>query len=99
MIRGTTPTLQFVLPFETINIKKLFITFSQDNKEVFTLDESRCSLSNELVTVTLTQQETLMFTSNQTVRIQLRVLTVDDSALASSIITTSVQKILKEGEI
>jgi hypothetical protein len=99
MIRGTTPTLSFTLPFETELIKKLWVTFSQCNKEIFTLEKDDCELNEYEVEVKLSQRQTLQLLPNAIVEIQLRVLTLDDVALASDVLHTSVQRILKDGEI
>ena len=49
--------------------------------------------------ITLSQEETLLFDTLAKVDIQIRVRFPDGSALASGIIRTSVEKILKDGEI
>ena len=99
MVRGTTPELIFTLPFEVSSIQKLWITFSQKNSEIFTLEKEVCTLDGTEVRVSLTQEQTLQFSSNCILEIQMRVLTLDNVALASNIIRTSVQKILKGGVI
>lgn len=95
MIRGTTPTLNFTLPFEVSIIEKLWITFSQSDLEVFTLTNERCEMNEHTIKVTLTQEETLQFKSSALVEIQLRVLDNSDTAVASDIIRVPVQRILK----
>lgn len=99
MIRGTTPTLTFTLPFETTDIKRLWVIFSQRGRDVLLLDGGRCTVDGNKVVTKLTQEETLSLQQNSTVEIQLRVLMVDDTALASRIITSPVNRILKDGEI
>lgn len=99
MIRGTTPKLIFTIPFETDSIQKLWITFSQNKKEVFTICEDECEMSEYEVVVTLSQDQTLLLTSSSLVEIQLRVLTINDTALASNILKENVDRILKGGVI
>lgn len=99
MIRGTTPTLTFELPFSVDLIKLVYITFSQNNALVFELTNSDCELSDKTITTKLTQKQTLMFADKSNVSIQLRILTNDNTALASNIIYCNVDKILKDGEI
>lgn len=99
MIRGTTPTLIFTFPFEVDSIQKMWLTFSQNDKEVFTIDKDRCELSERKVTVTLTQEQTLQLINNAQVEIQFRVLTYNSTALASNILKLPVQRILKGGVI
>lgn len=99
MIRGTTPTLEFILPFEVSIIQKMYITFSQNNTVIFELTEKDCNLSESTVTVTLTQEQTLLLDDTLNLSIQMRVLTTDNVALASEMIYTNVDGILKDGEI
>lgn len=99
MIRGTTPTLTFRLPFETAVIDRFYITFSQYNKEVFSLDKSDCTLGSDYITVKLNQAHTLSLASNCGIAIQIRLVTTSGDALASDMIHTDVDGILKDGEI
>ena len=99
MIRGTTPTLEFVLPFAVTSADKIWITFSQKGKEVFTIETQDCKINETVIQVVLTQQQTLKLLSETTLEIQIRLLTDTGVAMASQIILTTVQRILKDGEI
>ena len=99
MIRGTNPTLTFTLPFEVKTIQKMWVTFSQNDKEVFTLNKEDCELNGNNVMLQLSQEQTLSLLSNVRVEIQLRVLTFNNASLASNIIKVSVERILKGGVI
>ena len=102
MIKGTTPTLQFNLPIETSTIKaaEVMVRYVDNNKEVVivkTLDE--CKVDEMTITAQLTQEETLQLPAPSTVSIQLRVLTNDETALATEVQKVSVKKLLKEDVI
>lgn len=99
MIRGTTPTITFKLPFDTEVLDKVWITFSQNNREVFTLSNDRLEMNGNVITTDLSQFETLQLTSNCKVEIQIRCKTTDNKALASKPITTWIERLLKDGEI
>lgn len=99
MIRGTTPTLEFTLPFDVTLIENAYITFSQNGEVVLEKSLSDCEKSADKLTLRLTQEDTLKFISPNIVEIQLRVKTFENDALASNIIKTSVEKILKDGVI
>lgn len=103
MIRGTTPTLRFTLPFACSNITKLSVAFSQNDQLVLEKDISACQMQDNVVTVRLTEDETLMLKCGdhrpgmvKTVEIQLRV-GCGETRLASQIWTVPVGRILKEG--
>ena len=102
MIRGTTPQLTFTVPFDPTVAEKIWITFSQNKKEVFTIEKEDCKLTETTIICTLSQNQTLSLAPNATLQIQIRVSFAngdESTALASEIINTTVQQILKDGEI
>lgn len=99
MIRGTTPTLKFTLPFNADRLVCAWITLAQNKKDIINKPMSDCSCGENIVTVTLTQEETLKLDCNCRTEIQIRVKTVDGKALASKIFTVDTERILKDGEI
>jgi hypothetical protein len=98
MIRGTTPTFIFSLPFDVSNIKSAYITIKSRWTEVEKA-VTDCSLNGTTITVKLTQEETLALPESQIAGVQLRVLTNDNEALASDVFPIKVEEILKEGVI
>lgn len=94
MIRGTTPTHIFNLPFDTAQIKQIKIIYAQSDDVIFCKDVKTCQLEQKTVTVKLTQEETLLFDCRLPVQIQIRVLTLGGDALATNIILASVEKCL-----
>lgn len=104
MTRGTTPTLQFVLPFEANIIDVLDIAFAQQLQPYvpaqIVLDKSLsdCTIDGNTVSLVLSQEDTLALSSAQDVEIQLRILS-NGSALASQIITVPVGRIGPAGDI
>lgn len=99
LFRGTTPTLKFTLPIEVSTIEEAWITLAQNNREVLTKTLTECNASEKTITVTLTQEETLLLAFNAKTEIQIRVKTGDGKALASKIFSESTQRILKDGVI
>lgn len=101
MIRGTTPTLYFDLPFESNTIEVLYITFNQSDVTVLekTNSDVGVTLNDKTITVHLTQEDTLKLNGRTNTEIQLRIKTVDGEALASNIISTPTERVLKDGEI
>lgn len=89
MRRGTTPTYVFNLPFSTAMIDDIRVTFVQRKTSLaetrICKDLSECRLGENNVTVTLTQGETNQFIAGRDITVQVKVLTVDGSVLASKI--------------
>jgi hypothetical protein len=99
MIKGTTPTLQFNLPFGTESIKsaEVVIEYTVANLKYFITKTVRdCQIAEKSLSVTLTQEETLRLPAPSQVNIQLRVLTNNDVALATAIYRVTVDRLLKE---
>jgi hypothetical protein len=95
MIRGTTPTHVFTLPFDTALIREIKIIYAQNDNVVLEKKLAQCTLKGDTATVKLTQEETLLFNCHEYVQIQVRVLTLSGDALASTIERVSVGKCLE----
>lgn len=101
MIRGTTPTLEFTLPFDTSLIAEMYITITQNGITTLEKTLSDCNCSGTSVSLTLTQEDTLGLQQQPRSRdeMQIRVRTIAGKALASDIMSVYVGRILKEGVI
>lgn len=99
MIRGTTPTLEFGLPFDTVLIQNASIVLAQNGivKIDKTLDD--CAREGSKLILKLTQEDTLKLRGTIATEIQMRVKLYDGTALASKIIREDTFKILKDGVI
>lgn len=96
MIRGTTPTHTFNIPFDTSVIKEVRIIYAQDDIELFTKSTEDCELKDTNIIVTLTQQDTFKFDHKKCVQIQIRILTVYGEVLSSVIDKIGVSQCLSE---
>lgn len=96
MIRGTTPTHTFNLPFDTALVDKIKITYAQNGVVILTKEKADCKLEGNFVTVKLSQENTLKFDASR-VQIQIRVLTIGGDALASDIVTKPCKDVLEGG--
>lgn len=99
MIRGTTPRLEFVLPFDTGLLAEAWVTISQNRSVVIDKRLSECVCEAEKLICTLTQEETLRLSCDCKTELQVRARTEDGNVLASEIIVVSAERILKDGVI
>ena len=102
MIRGTTPTLLFNLPFSASIIKSAEITikYVDDLKRILIIKKlNDCELGETTIGTRLTQEETLQFPAPAIVNIQLRIVTTDDLILATEPYVVTVKKLLAEDVI
>lgn len=96
MIRGTTPTHIFTLPFEVSEIAALSVTYKQNGEVVFKKKMADCTLEGNNVTVELTQEETLQFAERNNVEIQLKAKNAAGKVIAHSVKTIPVERILDD---
>lgn len=97
--QGTTPTQVFELPFEADQLSDFTITYYQNNKEILKKYPKDCVVEDKYILVTLTQSESLSFSSHCIAEVQLKVITLDGAVLASPTYYVGVEKILDKEEI
>ena len=97
MIRGTTPTFTFTIPFAGEKITALNICFAQQGEIVLEKELGDCAIDGNILKVTLSEAETLLFDGEKgMVEVQLRV-GCGETRLSSNIMFVSVGRILKDG--
>lgn len=104
--RGTTPTHIFKPkvrktkePLDLRSAQVVYMTYSQNDKTIFEKTKDDMEITEDTVTIHLTQEDTLRLCDRREVEIQCRVKFPNQEAPASCIIKTTVDKILKEGVI
>lgn len=96
MIRGTTPTHTFTIPFDVSSIKEVKIIYSQSDEQIICKRAEDCELSGTTIKTTLSQEDTFKFDCKKMVQIQVRVLTKAGQALSSLIQNVTVEKCLDD---
>lgn len=101
MRRGTTPTLTFTTPYAADLIQSGYITFQQRQANVLNipLSDPSVTIEDEAISVTLTQEQTLEFSTAAPAQAQIRAILTSGAAVASNIVQIPVCKILMDGEI
>lgn len=99
MIRGTTPTLEFIIPFDTGQLADAFVTLSQNEAIIIDKALTECQCNENKLSVRLTQEETLKLQCDCMTEIQIRAKTLEGEAIASQIIKVNTERILKDGVI
>lgn len=99
MIRGTTPTLKFTIPFDTDLLEEAFVTMVQNDKIIVEKRLSDCTVDKRKLSVRLTQEETLQLDCECNTEIQVRAKTKAGEVLASNIFVVNPERILKDGVI
>lgn len=99
IIRGTTPTICFHLPFDLEEIEEMWLTLAQRGRDIITKEKEDMEYDNGTFSVTLSQDETLRLDARQKTEIQLRMKFVTGHAVASEEKPINVDDILKDGVI
>lgn len=99
MRRGTTPTHTFSTDVDLTGASVIWLTYKQGGKVLLTKEKDDMTVTAESIEVTLTQNETLTFSDNKGVEMQIRAKFPNGSAIASNVMHASVDKILKDGVI
>jgi hypothetical protein len=94
IIRGTTPTHTWILPFESSLVKEARVIYAQNNKPIITKQTADCSIGEDKISVTLTQEETFLLNCDYYAEVQLRVLTIDGGVYNTSVRVEGVGKCL-----
>ena len=99
MVRGTTPTHTFNVDVDLSDAQSVYITYKQLSRVIVEKSKADITISSDALVCELTQKETLAFSSKYPVFIQIRAKFEGGSAVASNIIETTAEAILKGGEI
>lgn len=98
-MRGTTPTIEFDLPFVYDELEVLYITFNQKGETVLEKTLADCKCEEKSWSCKLTQEDTLKLVERYNVEIQIRGKNKAGVAFKSDVETFGVGKILKDGVI
>lgn len=99
IIRGTTPTMTFGLPFDTEHLDVGFVTVQQNSSTIFEKPLSVCNCDGRTVTARFEQEETLKLMSNTSAEIRLVVKTNAGERLETKPVIKRVINTSKEGVI
>lgn len=94
--RGTTPTLDFVLPLGSPEIIAGTITLSQRGNAIVKKPFSEWVINGNTISVTLTQEDTLLINTKYPVEIQLKPKFINGVVPDTDIHTLQADKVLDE---
>lgn len=92
MVRGSTPTFTFKLPMSVSTLKSLDVVFIQNGKTVLSFGLERMTAQDNLVSFTLEEAETFLFSPGSSAEIQLKAVTANGDILISDTRKTHVRK-------
>lgn len=102
IIQATTPTIVYVLPFSTADVKTAEITlkYVDNNKKILiTKPTELCEFDENTISTMLTQEETARLPAPADAEVQLCITTADDKVMATIVERVSIRRLLKEVEV
>ncbi len=99
IIRGTTPNMTFVLPFDAEMVAVGYVTVQQNDTTIIEKQLSDCVCGVRTVSAKLAQEDTLKLSSDINAEIRLVVKTLDGDRFESAKIIERVTNTSKEGVI
>lgn len=84
IVRGTTATHEFSVPYNADEIKTLHIAYGQNNKIILSRDKSSAQVSDRNITVSLSQQDTLGFMPEKNIKVEIKLLLNDGQVLSNA---------------
>ena len=102
MIKGTTPTIHYDLPFESnrISTAEIVLEYVNANKKVLIVKGlTDCSFGETSIEAVLTQEETLQLPAPSIAHVQLRVVTTDGTVMATEAKAVTIKRLLKDDSI
>ncbi len=96
MRRLTTPEHRFVLELDQSIIKKIKITYAQEDEIILEKNLDDVKFKENTAIIKLSQEETKLFSPDKMVKIQIRVLTTGNDALASDIMNKYIDDVLDD---
>lgn len=97
MRRGSTPVNTFAVDID-LREATVFVSYEQDGMVVLEKTGDDLIVEEKQIVLTMTQEETLLFHPGK-VLIQIRYVFPNGSADASDIISTTFERIIKDGVI
>ena len=96
IFQGSTPTNEFTMPFPAEAIEKVIISYEQNDTVVLEKHTEDITISDYLLAVKLTQEETLKFEEDKLVAIQIKVKTTDGEVIPSEKIYDHIADVINK---
>lgn len=95
IIRGTTPKIEFDLPFSAEELKEVELTIAQKREVLYTKYKKDMEFNGYTGSVRLSQEETLAFNMNIPIQLQLRIQINDGRVFGTKAQSISPYDLLK----
>lgn len=94
--QGSTPTHKFHLSLSSDMIESAIVTYAQHDKTVFEKQGDDVAIGDNCITVELTQEDTLALDPNESVRVQIKVKTMNGKVIPSKMLYLTTNEVLNK---
>lgn len=103
MFKATTPKFNLIIPYMAYELDKFSVTMAQQGINIYTFEhtmstetEDRFEVEDHLISFSLTQEESNIFVHRYPIHLQLRILLVDGTVVASNVEHINVHNVLDD---
>ena len=94
MYKTTTPTFNLTIPFAADDINNFVLSLVQQGQTVFTFTQDDCVVTDNKITLTLTQEQSAVFVHRYPIHLQVRIMLNSGVVVSSAVEHIYVQRSL-----
>lgn len=85
MYKTTTPTFNLTIPFTADDINNFVLSLVQQGQTVFTFTQDDCVVTDNKITLTLTQEQSAVFVHRYPIHLQVRIMLNSGVVVSSAV--------------
>lgn len=85
MYKTTTPTFNLTIPFAADDINNFVLSLVQQGQTVFTFTQDDCVVTDNKITLTLTQEQSAVFVHRYPIHLQVRIMLNSGVVVSSAV--------------
>lgn len=85
MYKTTTPTFKLKIPYTADEIDNFVLSLVQQGLTVFTFTQDDCVVTDNLITLTLTQEQSAVFVHRYPIHLQVRIMLTSGVVVSSAV--------------
>ena len=85
MYKTTTPTFNLIIPYKADEINNFVLSFVQQGQTVFTFTQDDCVVTDNKITLTLSQEQSAVFVHRYPIHLQVRIMLSSGVVVSSAV--------------
>ena len=96
MYKATTPVFHLEIPYTANEINNFILTLEQQKINVLSLTQENCTVADNLISFTLTQEASNLFVHRYPIHLQMRIMLNSGKVVASDVEHIYVHRVLDD---